>query len=139
MTPKQSVLTECKYCNNTINFHGCSSELCQLNNTDLPHVKRIKEHCLNCVPEQSVYAVKECDGKISSPEPHICPLHPYRLGKNPKRQEASLKIAKGMTSSRWIDRQFKKKETLTAKRHSVIPLDRKQTPKTIAKPTEDKK
>ena len=89
LTPKQAILSECRYCMNSATFRGCASEMCNLNKVELPFVKRIKAHCVDCIPEQSVYGVKACDGKILNPIPHICPLHEFRLGKNPKISEAS--------------------------------------------------
>jgi len=62
---------------------GCTSEECSLNKPGLTALKRIKSHCLKCVPEQSIYGVRACTGEILNPEPHICPLHPFRLGTNP--------------------------------------------------------
>jgi len=85
MTPRKAIKQECCFCMNTPVFHGCSSETCQLNNTELSNLQKIKAHCIDCVPEHNVKGVRGCTGKVTSPTPHICPLHPYRLGKNPKR------------------------------------------------------
>lgn len=86
MTPKKAILTECRYCLNTTVFRGCSSEICKLNDVTVKSsLKRIKAHCITCIPEQSLQGVRKCDGKVTNPEPHICVLHPYRLGHNPKR------------------------------------------------------
>ncbi len=65
MTAKQAILNECRWCNNTLNFRGCASEICKLNDTTInSSVKRIKAHCLTCVPEQNIQGVRLCDGKV---------------------------------------------------------------------------
>jgi len=83
MTPRKAVKQECKHCKNGLQF-VCYSDTCQLNNHELTHLKRIKAHCITCVPEQNIQSVRKCTGKVLNPEPHDCPLHPYRLGHNPK-------------------------------------------------------
>jgi hypothetical protein len=91
MTPKQAILKECKHCCNgeQAAYASCKSKECQLNTLEIKSwTKRIKSHCIKCVPEQSIFGVQKCDGKIMAPEARNCPLHPYRLGKNPKRQAA---------------------------------------------------
>ena len=93
MTPKRAITEECKWCMQTPKFYGCTSEMCALNDTELKHIKRIKAHCINCVPEHSFISVKNCTGYVDNPEPHTCTLHPFRLGKNPKRQELGRKLA----------------------------------------------
>lgn len=110
MTPKQAILNECRYCNNTISFHGCSSEICKLNDPTIPHIKRIKGHCLTCVPENSVFGVKDCSGRVLiGDEVRICPLHVFRAGKNPRRQAASKKdsAVRGLKLTKF---QFKSKK-----------------------------
>ena len=134
LTPKQAISAECKFCNNTINFHGCSSELCQLNNMELKHIKRIKAHCLTCVPEQNLPGVKDCDGKVTNSEPHICYLHPFRLGKNPKLQAIGKARASKLpknTLARW---QYQKKQTLQDKGHSGIGVNSNQASKMLVSP-----
>ena len=110
MRPKRSILEECRWCMQTPVFHGCLSEICKLNRTELTYMKRIKEHCIDCVPEHSLVAVKNCTGYVDNPIPHQCILHPYRLGKNPKRQEAGKKQYKGTGIRNLKKTQFKPKE-----------------------------
>jgi len=100
---------------NNTKFYGCSSEDCKLNDFNLSFVKRIKSHCLDCVPEQSVYGVKACNGKILNPVPHICPLHEFRLGKNPKRVESGIRKQKNMA----ISGTWKPNFELKPKRHGI--------------------
>lgn len=88
MTPKTSIKKECRYCKNGSIFE-CGSNICKLSpayefKTKVSTLKRIKLHCIDCIPEQSLQGVAKCDGKILNPESHDCPLHPYRLGHNPK-------------------------------------------------------
>ncbi len=67
-------------------FRGCTSEICKLNDSGLTNLKKIKAHCLTCVPEQSLQGVRSCDGHILiDGTPAMCSLHPFRLGHNPKR------------------------------------------------------
>ena len=77
MTPKQAIRNECKFCNNTTTFVGCASGDCKLNDAALTSVKRIKAHCLTCVPEQSYEGVKGCSGQVANFD--------VRFGKNPHR------------------------------------------------------
>jgi hypothetical protein len=93
MTPKKAIREECGWCCNAKTFAGCSSELCKLNDTELTNMKKIKAHCINCVPEHSYNAVKNCTGYVDNPTPHQCTLHPFRLGKNPRRVELGKKLS----------------------------------------------
>ncbi len=83
LSPSKAILQECRSCMNTGAFRGCASNACFLNRAGLSHLKRIKAHCLTCVPEQTPNGVKACAGKIKGPEPHTCPLYLYRMGHNP--------------------------------------------------------
>lgn len=88
MTAVQAVKAECRLCNNTQLFFGCASEICALNNRQgyKSTVRMIKAHCLTCVPEQHLGAVKDCDGQVFSKGSIAkCNLHPFRLGKSPFR------------------------------------------------------
>jgi hypothetical protein len=70
----------------------CKSEDCKLNNKALTVLKRIKSHCISCVPEQNLKGVRECTGELLN---GICPLHLYREGHNPKRKGIGNTNAKG--------------------------------------------
>jgi hypothetical protein len=115
LTPAQAIKQECRFCTNSPVFHGCNSSTCKLNDKSIPHSRRIKAHCLTCAPEQSIHGVKKCSGKVIAPEDHICPLHPYRLGKNPYRQAACKKSAS--SSGRALF--FKKKSPDTAPKNDL--------------------
>lgn len=82
LTPSEAIKQECRYC---MNFQKikCESEICKLRNKNLTPLRRIKEHCLECHPDHSTQGARSCDGIVLYPEYHICPLHIYRLGKNP--------------------------------------------------------
>ena len=82
MTPAKAIKLECKWCMGSMKSFKCDSQICKLNNRTLSHLKRIKAHCLDCVETRQ--EVKDCTGKLLS-ENRLCYLHPYRLGKNPKR------------------------------------------------------
>lgn len=83
MTPTKAIKLECSHCKNDFKFQ-CENKVCRLNNKKLFTLKRIKSYCLTCVLDQNIRGVKNCDGKVLTPEPRICPLHPYGLGHNPK-------------------------------------------------------
>lgn len=85
LPPKQAIQEECRFCMNTKTFRGCNSTTCKLNDASLTNLKKIKAHCATCVADQNRRGVRDCDGLICNPEMHKCPLHPYRLGKNPTR------------------------------------------------------
>lgn len=91
MTPSKAIKIECRRCMNTEAFKGCASSLCRLNDLLLTKLKRIKTHCISCVPEQSIRGVRECTGGLLNGV--TCPLHPYREGKNPKRKGIGNKNA----------------------------------------------
>jgi hypothetical protein len=83
MTPARAIKSECRWCIGGTKSFKCDSESCKLNNKSLSSLKRIKEHCLDCVETRK--EVRNCTGKLLF-EDRICYLHPYRLGHNPKRK-----------------------------------------------------
>lgn len=83
MTPTKAIKAECCICKNDNRF-TCISAICKLNDLSLTSLNRIKAYCISCVPEQNLKCVRECTGKLL--DGRTCPLHPYRLGHNPKRQ-----------------------------------------------------
>jgi hypothetical protein len=86
--PKAAIKKECAWCKNG-NVFNCCDDMCYLNegyHTFKSALRRIKRHCISCVPSQSIQGVGSCDGKVLNPEPHDCPLHPFRLGTNPNRR-----------------------------------------------------
>jgi len=111
MIASKAIKIECCRCNNTKVFHGCDSMTCALNDTTKRQVKRIKAHCLTCIPEQSIHAVKKCNGRIGTKgDSLLCPLHPFRMGKSPRAQAAGrLKAAKESGRIRFPGHQFKPK------------------------------
>lgn len=84
MTPKQAILAQCRFCMNKTFFRGCDSMICKLNYSSLSNLRKIKLHCISCVPDQNIKAVRFCDGKLLNG--HTCSLHVFREGKNPKRK-----------------------------------------------------
>lgn len=86
MTPTKAIKQECRFCNNVPKSIICDSKHCQLNNRELSTLRRIKAHCMECVPEKTLAAVRECSGKVFGADPHTCFLHIYREGHNPKRK-----------------------------------------------------
>ncbi len=95
LTPAQAIKQECKHCSNGHRIN-CNTTICKLNKSVMTAtpLKRIKAHCLDCVG--SIKAVKECDGKVLNPEPHICHLWKFRFGRNPdvKRPDAASNFIK---------------------------------------------
>lgn len=92
MTAKKSINIECKRCcNEAANWRAvCASYDCPIHfsHTKGSSVRKIKEFCLQCVPEKSVFGVKACDGKYF--DGSICVLLPFRMGKNPNRKKRQL-------------------------------------------------
>jgi len=80
MTPAKAIKIECSYCTNGYR-ELCNSTMCKLIRTGSP-LKRIRAHCLDCFGGAA--QVKACDGKVLGNNSHICPLHHYRDGHNPK-------------------------------------------------------
>jgi len=85
ITPSKAIKLECKWCMGSAKSFTCDSQICELNNRTLSHLKRIKLHCLDCVEIRR--EIKDCTVKLLS-EDRLCYLHPYRLGHNPKRIRA---------------------------------------------------
>ncbi len=85
LTPAKAIRQECKYCSNGQRMN-CNTTVCKLSKSVMTAspLKRIRAHCLDCVGGKK--AVKECDGKVLNPDPHICPLYKFRNGKNPNRK-----------------------------------------------------
>ena len=85
MTPKQAWKLVCKQCAKTTP-HKCETKICQLSDIFKfkSTLKRIKAHCLDC-------AATDLDQPITRDVINCvdtkCPLHPYRLGKNPNRKK----------------------------------------------------
>jgi len=99
MSYQKQINAECKQCNGITRKHpdfNCMSN-CQLNNMNLTPLKRIKAHCLECVGDENKYNdVRECNGRVicSDTGKFIqCPLHFYRMGKNPKLKGRSGGVA----------------------------------------------
>lgn len=85
MTPSKAIALECRFCQNTSRLEKCESKVCRLNDWTSSPLRRIKAHCLTCVPEQNGKEVQACTGRVIGARPRMCPLHLYRLGHNPKR------------------------------------------------------
>ncbi len=71
LTPTKAIKQECKYCSNGKRIN-CDTIVCKLSKSVMKAspLKRINTHCLDCVGEKK--AVKECDGKVLNPDPHLC-------------------------------------------------------------------
>lgn len=85
-TPLKSIRKKCLSCQeNSAKVRRCEFENCMFfpfrTGVGRPKLKDIRKYCLWCCCE-SIQEVRLCpsDGKQSS----LCPLHPYRFGKNPK-------------------------------------------------------
>jgi hypothetical protein len=86
MSIKASIKAQCDFCLNRQKGErhiNCHSAACKLNDLSLTPLKRIKAHCLECVPESNLRSVRDCTGKLLNGR--TCSLHFYRGGKNPNR------------------------------------------------------
>jgi hypothetical protein len=83
LTPGKAIKKECQWCKGGGRYE-CESEICRLNHPG-PALKRIRQHCLECTGSSS--GVYNCEGKVIGgiDGPHICYLHEYRFGTNPRR------------------------------------------------------
>jgi len=64
LPPSAARKAECRNCLNTDRLmNPCESRVCELNKTGKSILKRIKAHCISCVPEQTIYGVKACTGQ----------------------------------------------------------------------------
>ena len=116
MTPKRAISITCRVCNGG---KPCHDTKCALNNTALSHILRIKAHCQECATDNTV---SECTGKIIGAqakmqrelgaESDICPLFPFRYGKNPRRSRKLSEEEKKAFSVRTAGYRFRKKEPL---------------------------
>lgn len=106
ITPLRGIKITCRICGGS----PCESKHCVLWRTDIPIMQKIKQHCIDCAPDHNV---DECTGRVigSQAQMHlaagcekgpegrygitaICPLCPYRHGKNPNRGIAMTEEAK---------------------------------------------
>lgn len=94
MTPEEAILKECKYCLNNKRASGCNSDECKLNDVSKKPLDRIKAHCKTCMPEEDP---SKCKGRVLTPEKHICPLHPFRTGKPPRKRRRRSKRSQTKT------------------------------------------
>lgn len=76
MTPARAIKSTCEKCKKSSGISSkCVSRACKLRDGSLPHLKRIKAHCL-----------KYCNQGERGCVFKNCLLYPYRLGKNPNRK-----------------------------------------------------
>jgi len=120
MTPSKAIKINCRFCfGGTPKVQRCESK-CSFNRKDLPTLKRIQAGCLECSAD---HQPELCTGQLIgtqrrilaevlgvSVEQAICPLHPFRLGKNPKLASAAAR--RGLSDA-LRQAQFKKKEPLS--------------------------
>jgi len=113
MTYKESIKKQCRYCMNVKNLPNgfvCRAE-CNLNDLSLTPLKRIRKHCLECLGSSP--EVKKCDGIILKPKKHICSLHKFREGHNPKmrgkeRSEKQIQNARELGERAVLKRRMDK-------------------------------
>jgi hypothetical protein len=93
MTPSKAIKINCRFCHGGArSFPKCTSEYCSFNRRDLKVMERIRRGCRECAAD---HAPEQCNGSLLgvqrkilaellrvSVEAAICPLHPFRLGKN---------------------------------------------------------
>jgi len=102
MTPAKAIRLNCRFCNGGARaFPKCASRICALNNKGLSTLKRIKRYCVDCA---AGHKPEECNGQLIgtqrkmlaeimgvSVEEAICPLLPFRFGKNPNKSHPCSK------------------------------------------------
>jgi hypothetical protein len=96
MKPSQAIKIECLRCRNGQGRIKCKSQECNLDIKDKSPLRRIKAHCIKCVPDQTIYGVKSCKGRVFNPminDFDKCALHDYRLGHNPHSKRKPNPIA----------------------------------------------
>lgn len=84
MTPGRAIKAECKRCLNSTTYSHCNTMTCGLQGKTTSALRRIKQHCIECSPEQTIYGAKACDGRLL--DGTMCVLHQYRDGHDPKRK-----------------------------------------------------
>ena len=96
MTPSQAIKLNCRFClSGGRMIPKCESKHCSFNRKGLSSLDRIRCGCHECAAN---HRPDECKGQIVgiqktmlaevmgvSADQAICPLYPYRLGKNPNR------------------------------------------------------
>jgi hypothetical protein len=85
LTPRRAVDKECRWCRGGGRWQ-CESKVCALSDSGSCTLRKIRRHCLDCAG--SPEAVRQCEGRVTGglDGPHICPLHDFRLGTNPRRK-----------------------------------------------------
>ena len=85
LAPSRAIRKECRKCMGGARLE-CDSKICPLNGPDRSSLRKIRRHCLDCAGSPG--EVRACEGKIpfGVDGPHICPLHDYRFGTNPRRK-----------------------------------------------------
>ena len=123
MTPSRAIKIECTICRRGAG--PCTSQHCALNDSG-KSLERIKEHCLNCAPDNQP---AECSGEITGTQAEAlhamyginlrdgkaeCPLYPFREGKNPKMgrkgSAGHLKAFQYTPQSAVFEGKFERKE-----------------------------
>ncbi len=103
ITAAQAIRKECRFCN-TLAQTECVTKICNLHpevwTGKKSKVRQIKAHCLECAG--TIAEVKECNGKLlrKNDNGNICYLHPYRMGKNPRRTKTAPRPLVGIAKKR---------------------------------------
>jgi len=87
MTPKiqEAINLHCRHCmqSTTFNIKDCVSKVCILNLRDVSDFRRVRNYCASCAADNKP---EECTGEALGAGKYfknsLCPLFPYRLGRN---------------------------------------------------------
>jgi len=90
VTASQAIRKECRSCQpgQRMTPEGCETKACKLSPNAFEcrsSVKRIAAHCRDCNGDDHP---RECTGRLLHGK--TCPLHPFRLGKNPNAKKRTL-------------------------------------------------
>ena len=92
LKPRKALAMNCRFCFGTATGQGCGSTVCSFNAKVLT-LQRIKAGCRECAGDHDP---ESCTGQLAGWQRRImadllgvpvdevvCPLHPYRMGKDP--------------------------------------------------------
>ena len=125
MTPAKAIRLNCRFCNGGARaFPKCESRTCALNNKKLSALERIKRYCVECA---AGHKPEECNGVLLGTQRKIladllgvpaervvCPLLPYRMGKNQNLRWKRSEEQKNLLVERTRQGRLEKKEALVA-------------------------
>ena len=123
ITPKMAIRLNCRFCQGGVQVLPECQNHCSINGQG-SILSRIKNNCKECAAD---HKPEECNGQLIGTqreilaevmgvtlEQAICPLHPFRFGKNPNLRRELSEAERKQVAERGRGYRFQKKEAFSA-------------------------